>query len=292
MLTMADRSIEVYLNANVILDVNFQYEKLCITKDYQSSKHAMLFLLLGNVVQNKVFRIQKPISVVLTSDLRTGRFIIDKEQVSRRLELCKTTNPEFDILGVMVINEKLFDYSEVIRMLLIDYNQKFSGKALLFSYTTSDDMSIESRKRIFQDSYNKLNLKCSIIEDYNLNLIPIEFKINSTDVSIPIHADSSKSNELDQITVTEEIEYFDAKKSALKKEVTRIIEYLKRESTVDDPLNPMILNKIAIIVHILEGGPTEDIQESIQKMENEIRLIQLSLEQWEIVNLKSKKPDT
>ncbi|KAL3233742.1 Cop9 signalosome-interactor 1 [Nakaseomyces bracarensis] len=285
---MCNKHTEILIDSTVILDVNFQYEKLCLVKDFHSSRNAMLFLLLGTVIQDKILKIQYPLSVVLTGDPRTGRFIIDKEQVNKRLELINTIHPEYEILGVLVINEKLFDYSEVIRMLLIDYNQNLCGTTVLFSYATGDDFKDDTRSKIYQETHNQLNLKCNIIVNYNLDLQPIDFEIITFDVSIPSNANNAKSNELDNISVNEEIEYFDTKWAAIKSEVTRIISFLQTRSTVEKPLNPVILNKIAVIVHILRKGPTDDIEESMQKMENDIRLIQLSLEQWEIVNMKSK----
>lgn len=68
--------------------------------------------------------------------------------------------------------------------------------------------------------------------------------------------------------------------------MSRVISYLGNASSVEQPLNAAILNRAAIITHLLNRNPTNDIETAISNMENEIRLLQTTLEQWEIVNMK------
>ncbi|KAH7578988.1 hypothetical protein J7297_05011 [Nakaseomyces glabratus] len=280
---MDNRVNEVLLNSNIILEANFHYEKLTMVNGLYNGKQPMLFLLLGTIDDDGVASASEALSVVLNVDSRTGHFSFDKEQLATRIELMKVTHKQEELIGFLTINSKYYNYEETIRMILIDFMPQFVGSAIIFSYTPNES---SSENKTQQKNTSHLDLSCQLIENYNIDTCDLKFQIEYSNIEIPVVSGSKSELELDEMPLQDEINYYHDRKKHIKQELSRVISYLGNASSVEQPLNAAILNRAAIITHLLNRNPTNDIETAISNMENEIRLLQTTLEQWEIVNMK------
>ncbi|KAH7600310.1 hypothetical protein J7293_04996 [Nakaseomyces glabratus] len=280
---MDNRVNEVLLNSNIILEANFHYEKLTMVNGLYNGKQPMLFLLLGTINDDGVASASEALSVVLNVDSRTGHFSFDKEQLATRIELMKVTHKQVELIGFLTINSKYYNYEETIRMILIDFMPQFVGSAIIFSYTPNES---SSENKTQQKNTSHLDLSCQLIENYNIDTCDLKFQIEYNNIEIPVVSGSKSELELDEMPLQDEINYYHDRKKHIKQELSRVISYLGNASSVEQPLNAAILNRAAIITHLLNRNPTNDIETAISNMENEIRLLQTTLEQWEIVNMK------
>lgn len=280
---MDNRVNEVLLNSNIILEANFHYEKLTMVNGLYNGKQPMLFLLLGKINDDGVASASEVLSVVLNVDSRTGHFSFDKEQLATRIELMKVTHKQDELIGFLTINSKYYNYEETIRMILIDFMPQFVGSAIIFSYTPNES---SSENKTQQKNTSHLDLSCQLIENYNIDTCDLKFQIEYNNIEIPVVSGSKSELELDEMPLQDEINYYHDRKKHIKQELSRVISYLGNVSSVEQPLNAAILNRAAIITHLLNRNPTNDIETAISNMENEIRLLQTTLEQWEIVNMK------
>lgn len=280
---MDNRVNEVLLNSNIILEANFHYEKLTMVNGLYNGKQPMLFLLLGTINDDGVASASEVLSVVLNVDSRTGHFSFDKEQLATRIELMKVTHKQDELIGFLTTNSKYYNYEETIRMILIDFMPQFVGSAIIFSYTPNES---SSENKTQQKNTNHLDLSCQLIENYNIDTCDLKFQIEYNNIEIPVVSGSKSELELDEMPLQDEINYYHDRKKHIKQELSRVISYLGNASSVEQPLNAAILNRAAIITHLLNRNPTNDIETAISNMENEIRLLQTTLEQWEIVNMK------
>lgn len=280
---MDNRVNEVLLNSNIILEANFHYEKLTMVNGLYNGKQPMLFLLLGTINDDGVASASEALSVVLNVDSRTGHFSFDKEQLATRIELMKVTHKRDELIGFLTINSKYYNYEETIRMILIDFMPQFVGSAIIFSYTPNES---SSENKTQQKNTSHLDLSCQLIENYNIDTCDLKFQIEYNNIEIPVVSGSQSELELDEMPLQDEINYYHDRKKHIKQELSRVISYLGNASSVEQPLNAAILNRAAIITHLLNRNPTNDIETAISNMENEIRLLQTTLEQWEIVNMK------
>lgn len=280
---MDNRVNEVLLNSNIILEANFHYEKLTMVNGLYNGKQPMLFLLLGTINGDGVASASESLSVVLNVDSRTGHFSFDKEQLATRIELMKVTHKQDELIGFLTINSKYYNYEETIRMILIDFMPQFVGSAIIFSYTPNES---SSENKTQQKNTSHLDLSCQLIENYNIDTCDLKFQIEYNNIEIPVVSGSQSELELDEMPLQDEINYYHDRKKHIKQELSRVISYLGNASSVEQPLDAAILNRAAIITHLLNRNPTNDIETAISNMENEIRLLQTTLEQWEIVNMK------
>ena len=120
---------DIKLHHLVLLETNYYYELLA---QDESIRHAQCMLLFGNKPDENTIFFKRSFVLPLTlgfGNSLEASFEYKTEQLCRRIDLIAETNPDLNPYGIMVLNEDIFDYSNVIQRLTTEHHLN-----ILFSY--------------------------------------------------------------------------------------------------------------------------------------------------------------
>lgn len=251
----------VKLTKLALTDANYQYD-LISKKDNRRPFGGLL--LLGHWSETNEITLEKCLNVPLTlshqGDLN-ATFEYDSGQVSRRIGLLNVTNPHLKPVGLMVFNDKLYDYTKIV--------EKISSEVLDLNWV----FTYEPRT----SQYKKPLLYCYRFEcqPTGIGLTRIDFQIQSD--TIDLDRNNAGVRRLETLTEKQEIANETERTTKLIAKLDRIIAYLEKSQNN----NSKILRSISLLVVLLKRRPTEDIEEEIMNKECEINAIVIACEQWE-----------
>ncbi|QLG74459.1 hypothetical protein HG535_0G03420 [Zygotorulaspora mrakii] len=256
-------TVSIKVHKLVLLEANYHYELL--SRD-DNIRHAQCMLLFKGKTDEKTVLLMKSVLVPTNLDCEDSnnpRLQYDAEQLDRRISLICETNPELIPYGIMVLNEDLFDYANVIKKLHRDYHIQ-----VLLYYQPQSDMN------------KRLNLKVYSIIEKNKKLCfeRADYQLENTEIQIDdgtssIRQDSSEEGG----RIGEETRFV----QRLIEEINRMINYLEGP----DNANPEVIRHISLLVSQLRKGATEDIEGETMDKECEINALNIMSEQWEMSSL-------
>lgn len=295
--------IEVGIESCVLSEINYRYELKCSINEYDNV--AQCFLLLGMV--NTTITINKCIDIPITvNGPNNFEFVPDIELFQKRLMLVKQViSNEVIPVGILLVNSKIFHYDELIQSIFasnclnlanavevlfyyepLKINNNFTEHNLSLECYTRDDNSttLDLQRKIFdiimdnRIDISTESLKCSNDNgDNNLegNTPNSIRQLSGTDYSPFAIKEFNQINENENQLV-----------SRLIKRIETIIQFLKMNPINFQSYNgnrELILRKVSLLVSRLELGGTDDIQKEIMNKENEIKLLQIACNQWEMI---------
>lgn len=250
----------VLLDRLAFIETNYQYELIA-----QSGRPPQCLLLLGLESSDKNILLSRCINIPLSLKqvgASSASFEYDTDQVNRRIELTECTNPGLKPLGIMVLNETLYDYSLTLERLMT----QVQGLRYLFTYDPHQASS--------------LNCHSMKLDSHRLTLNRVHYELRDSSSNVDLGFPAAAHDE----TVSEQ--EFTTK---LADKINRIIQYLQHSNDVDAKL----LRSVSLLVSQLKRRPTDDIEEEILNKESEIAAFRTACEQWEIGTglLKNKPSD-
>lgn len=301
--SIMDEVFDVSIESYVLSEINYKYELKCSIYGYDNV--AQCFLLLGMV--DTTITINKCVEIpIAVNGPNNFEFVPDIELFQKRLMLVKQVIPDDVVpVGMLLINSKIFQYDELIQSIFVSNCLELTtSPQVLFHYDplqitnnfTEHNLSLECYTKGNDGTTVNLQRKIfDIIMDNKIDISTESVKLNNDggDISLqdslpstirqPSNADYSPLaiQEFNQINENE-----NQLISRLIKRIETIIAFLKIDSTNPQVYNSnreLILRKVSILVSRLELGGTNDIQNEIMNKENEIKLIQIACNQWEMV---------
>lgn len=252
----------VTLDRLTLIDAHYQYELIC---DNDNARPSGCLLLFGCESGNNLITIERCMNVPLKLnyvDDFNATFEYDSSQVDTRISLLYVTNPQLKPLGIMVFNDKFYDYTKMVEKLKAE---KKDIKCL-FAYEPQ------------AGNCEKHKLYCYMMEgkQREIKFMRIDFQLQNINIALGKGSTEAKSTE----TVTDEEEFADEKEKITKliTKLDRIIKYLESLPNNDSK----ILRNVSMLVMQLKRQPTEDIEEEIMNKESEINALNIACEQWEI----------
>ncbi|QLQ80173.1 hypothetical protein HG537_0D01740 [Torulaspora globosa] len=248
----------VLLDQLAFIEANYQYELIA-----QSGRPPQCLLLLGHKSTDNNFVLSRCVNISLSLKsvaASCASFEYDINQVNKRIELAECTNPGLKPLGIMVLNETLYDYSSTLKRLIT----QVEGLRYLFTY----------------DPHQESSLNCYSVEldshQLILNRVHYELRNSGTNVDLGFGRVGHDEAVNEQEFTTK-----------LAGKIDRIIQYLRNSNDID----PKLLRSVSLLVSQLKRQPTDDIEEEILNKESEISAFRTACEQWEIgTGLLRNKP--
>ncbi|EDO16522.1 hypothetical protein Kpol_1064p2 [Vanderwaltozyma polyspora DSM 70294] len=279
----------IIIEEKVILQINYQYElKSIINSSNPNLDIPQCFLLLGQKSTSDEITVKACVEFPLLHSQQSNERIqssmvkCDEDALIRRIELQKTTNPDLIPTGLLLIDMNHNNYEYLIKDIIKLESLKFMSK-VLFHYepkTSTDDLELNCYKITTNVITDQLTLT---LIDFELKLskIPMEM-VDRSKPEIPVS--SMIDDPIDFYAFEKEQRDHDKFIKKLLNEIDRILNYLQCGGT-----NPVILRKISLLLSTLKKAPTNDIEDAISKIENEINIVRIACEQWEVGNKISKK---
>ncbi|CAL9735972.1 cop9 signalosome-interactor 1 [Monosporozyma servazzii] len=262
-------------------EVNYNYE-LEHVKSLETyySKNAnglfQIYLLMG-VEQNDEIRLVKSIHIPKGNNLN------DIESINRKVELLHVVNQGemgFKPLSLLVVNPNLNDDQTLFEKLREMYQIQ-----LKFEYepcTINNNICMDT----------ELRLKCYY---WDQRWFQTDFKVKDEPIDVMDLQNSGSPtnktyNQLEEnANSVHSINYESFNAESMKQEelINRII---KRIDYMTDYLNHCptpkedILIKISLLIKRLQKSSTSDIDTELMSIENEIKMLQITCNQWEIIN--------
>ena len=308
----------VVLDSLTISEINYQYELESVTRSSKRIKQC--YVLLGTVI-NTTEAETVTVKGCIRVPLKADDTVVDVELLKKRYDLAKIVDPDNStLLGLLVIFAGHFDYSSVVNGLIncllpATFHEKLYRPCLLFHYEPYT--RINGDEDDFQDTAQEaseegLQLFCYIadhqtIQDYSR----INFTITSDPSNIVIRegqitgfTDSKPGITEGEANIDNESSYPPLEsivssrnvarnklRGKLNSRISQMLRFLKNDNyfttTVDKDIGErrdVILRRISMLVSRLEKGPTSDIEVEIARTENELKVLEIACEQWEISN--------
>lgn len=247
----------------VLIEANYQYEMLT---DEDSTRHPQCFLLFGHQPDRGSTLLSRsiviPLSLKFNNDGMEGKFLYDSRQVSKRIELITDTNPHLKPCGIMIVNDKFYDYTNIVEQLALEQDEI----RYLFCYEPHLDSKTEFELYAFLIKQ----------EGDGIDLKRIGYELENTQIAIKSQVDEEDAVDLLSGKRRDEEETQFAQR--LIGEIDRFIEYLE----IPDNNNPEILRHISMLVAQLRRDATKDIEEELMNKECEINVLKIACEQWEM----------
>ncbi|SMN21767.1 similar to Saccharomyces cerevisiae YMR025W CSI1 Subunit of the Cop9 signalosome [Maudiozyma saulgeensis] len=287
------------IHSTIISEINYKYELQCSTKGQQNM--AQCYLLLGN--QNGNTTVSKCLQIpIMMNESNNFEFEIDIELFHERYNLIKQVQSNDIIpLGILLVNSKIFHYDEIIEStIVLNHLGLPSPLNILFRYEPiqitngnssslecyqrdNDSLEMNFQRRIFEIIMDtKIEISNDVInrgmeEDPNKTITSNSMNNHhhNNNYSISAFQEFNDINENEDKLVTE-----------LLRRVNSIISFLSQERIhplIYNENYELLLRKTSILVSQLELSPTSDIENEILNKENEIKLLQIACNQWEMV---------
>lgn len=293
----------------VLLEVNYGYES-SLAKSSQLSRISNVedpisqyYLLMGSCRGNDSI-ITECIPVAQVNDKGL-------QSVQKRIELLLSVNDEkgFKPLAFLIVNSNgIQDNNRLCEVLRTTYNMgiKLEYDPCRISNGSVPNSSVCGDNVVCMEE--ELKLKCYRWEDgwfqtdFQIRNETVELVVSSTSTengrngSIPMNVNEcNEPNNNNQThleertdgihlinyeTFTEETKNQEALIRRLMKRLDSMINYLTKNETC----NEEILIKISLLIKRLEKPSTNDINIELMSIENEIKLLQIICNQWEIIN--------
>ena len=308
----------VALDLLTISEINYQYELESVITSLKRIKQC--YVLLGTVT-NTTEAESVTVKGCIRVPLKADDTLVDMELLKKRYDLAEIVDPGNSTpLGLLVVFARCFDYSSVVdslvNCLLPDtFHEKLYRPCLLFHYephTSSNGDEADFQGGAQEAKEEELQLYCYIsdhqtMQDYSR----INFTITSDPSNIVIREGQitgfteSKSGvaegetNMDNESSYPPLESIISARSAaqskfrrkLNSRICQMLKFLENDNyfttTVDKDIGErrdMILRQISVLVSHLEKGPTRDIEVEIARTENELKVLEIACEQWEISN--------
>ena len=287
----------------MLAEVNYKYELKCFINGYDNV--AQCFLLLGAV--GTTITISKCIEIpIAVNGPNNFAFVPDIELFRRRLTLVKQViSKDIVAVGILLINSKIFQYDELIQSIFVSNCLELNNLAqVLFHYEplkvtnnfTEHNLSLECYTKEHDGTTLKFQRKIfDIIMDDRIDISMESLKHGNNDRDGSLQDPVPKS--IKQLSGTDYSPYATQEfnrinenenqlVSRLIKRIETIISFLKKDSQIPQSYNSnreLILRKVSILVSRLELGGTDDIENEVMNKENEIKLLQIACNQWEMV---------
>lgn len=247
----------VTLNRLALIDANYQYES---TSDQSSDRPSQCLLLFGIQTESDMIVIERCMNVPLTlnfaEDLHAN-FEYDSDQIDARIKLLNVTNPQLSAIGVMIFNDRFYDYTKVVRKVKADKD------SIMCLFTYEPQKSHDEEQKLY----------CYWIESAPMKLTRIDFHLQNSNIRLEKEVKCTEPlTWQQQLTGEKEIT------TKLIVRLERMIRYLESPHNKD----AKILRSISMLVTQLKRHPTEDIEEEIMNKESEINALNIACEQWEI----------
>ncbi|KAG0668192.1 hypothetical protein C6P45_004939 [Maudiozyma exigua] len=294
---------EVRIESSVLSEVNYKYELKCSIDGYDNV--AQCFLLLGAV--DTTITINKCIEIpIAVNGPNHFAFVPDIELFQRRLTLVKQViSKDIVPVGIILINSKIFQYDELIQSIFVSNCLELSNLAhILFHYEplkitnnfTEHNLSLECYTKKHDGTTLKFQRKIfDIVMDDRIDISTESLKRGNNDRDATLQDPVPKS--IKQLSgtdyspcATQEFNRINDNEnqlvSRLIKRIEIIISFLKKDSKIPQSYNSnheLILRKVSILVSRLGLGGTDDIENEVMNKENEIKLLQIACNQWEMV---------
>lgn len=295
-------AVSIKLNSIVLSEVNYKYELQ--TSINSCDRIAQCYLLLGTQ-QDKISTITKCLQIPINLNESEGfKFTLDLELFHQRYVLVKQVeNIDTIPLGIMLVNDRYFSYNNIIESVFLLNKLGFTVPInILFKYkpldtrNEGDDLELECLIRdqnsiiisfirtiyeLVEDSKVKITNDILNQNDQKLSNVNVELNDrihkNINDYSSHAFEQFNKTNEGENELVVR-----------LMKKVNKIISFLKEErirpnkGIIDDDYE-LILRRLSLLISQLQRSNTEDIENEIINKENEIKILQIACNQWEMV---------
>lgn len=280
---------EVSIQRNVLSDINYQYELECVATSQERVAQCYLVLGVSNEGTYTITRcLQVPMAVVNNSNFS---FEIDVGLLRRRYELVKQVLPmEAMPLGLMLLNSSCYNYDEVLEQSFLLNKLGFTVEMeLLLKYEpgkvdNGDSMSLECMVRDPRSVMLEFNRALHQIVDSVANVAIVQGAPLSSSTQQDGRSNISSVSALEQFADSNEQE--EQLAQGLIKRVDHMIDFLKSEragpATEYDEDYETVLRKVSLLVSQLELGSTDDIENEVLSMENEIKVLQIACNQWEM----------
>ncbi|CCF55658.1 hypothetical protein KAFR_0A02200 [Kazachstania africana CBS 2517] len=241
----------INMDSNVMYSVNYEYEN-DLNSLSESELVPQCYLLLGQVQNGKDITISRNIKIPITLEAVTSEFGFDDKNLEMKIELIRVTEPNLDVIGLLLVNPKVFDYDSIMHRLM-------ERIVILFRY----------------EADNKLECYVKMINDFKL--VDFQYKFNSVQVM-----NSKEDKKGGNISTYEKHQLEETNyRNVVEKLIIRINTTLNYLQKSEEP-NDLILRKISMIISGLKRPVTEDIEKEIINHENEIKLLEIVLNQWEM----------
>lgn len=252
----------------VLIEANYQYEMLT---HEDNIRHPQCFLLFGLQSDRGTTLLSRSIVIPLSlnfEDDTEGNFQYDSMQVSKRIELVTDTNPHLKPCGIMVVNDRFYDYTNIVEQL----TQEQIDIRYLFSYEPHIDSETEFELYAFLIQR----------EGDGIELKRVGYELENTQIAIKSQVDDEDAIDLLSGKRRDEEETQFAQR--LIEELDRFIQYLE----VPENNNSEILRHISMLVAQLRRDATKDIEEELMNKECEINVLKIACEQWEMTTSQMK----
>ncbi|CAB4256910.1 similar to Saccharomyces cerevisiae YMR025W CSI1 Subunit of the Cop9 signalosome, which is required for deneddylation, or removal of the ubiquitin-like protein Rub1p from Cdc53p (cullin) [Maudiozyma barnettii] len=288
---------KVSIHSTILNEINYKYELQCSIQGQQNV--AQCYLLLGNKNETSVVRkcLQIPMSI---NESHNFEFLIDIQSFHKRYHLIRQVQSNDIVpLGIFLVNSKIFHYDEIIEstFVLNDLGLELPLD-ILFRYEPmqitndincslecyqrdNESIAINFQRRIFEiimDTQIEISndvMHKRIDEDTNNGIITDSIRTyHNIDYSMSAFQEFNNINENEDKLVTDLIKRVDSIISFLSQ--TRYNPHIYNENY------ELLLRKVSILVSKLELEPTSDIENEILNKENEIKLLQIACNQWEM----------
>ncbi|CCD23181.1 Csi1p NDAI_0B01470 [Naumovozyma dairenensis CBS 421] len=299
----------VTLESHVLMDINYSYNLESLTN---STKQPGCHLLLGQEIatpacEEITIHVTRSVEVPLQLGVDDPyHFKIDIEQVQQRLNLINKIYDNVVVVGLMILNVEFYNYSNVIEELKSQPSLQ-SAKVIFHYEPTIKNIKVDHHQRNAVDA--ELILNCYlfdtgdrigyILKQNVIDIVPSDIVVNNgIGISNYTFASSSSSrNKNPQATTLQDNDEEENNRDEIKlrkliKMIDNMIHYLEMfengEYIIKEKkgikINDKILRRISILISDLQKSPTKDIEDEIMNKENEIRIIQIACEQWEMLN--------
>lgn len=259
---------DILLYQVVLNEVNFNYENELLR--FNSERIPQCYVLMGTVEKEKNNLTQLTIKKCINTPLRFNKdpYILhyEEDELSDRLDLVKTVDQELTPVGVLVVNDKQYDYKELTKRLEKQFN---IISYVEFRYTPHAQVK----------GNQELNLQCFQQNTNGSMSRRVDYQLIRSKIKIT-------TKEADPFELTDAFALQEKKEAELVSSLTiridRIITYLKNAPESDS--NDIILRQISLLVARLRRPTSSDIELELLEKENEIRLLQVACNQWEMAN--------
>ncbi|KAG0665974.1 hypothetical protein C6P44_004141 [Monosporozyma unispora] len=274
------------LDSVCLLEVNYNYE-LEQVKSLQSFNNKspngifQIYLLMG-MEQNIQTRLLKSIHI---PNRKSSNDIL--QSTDRKIELLQVGSQsglEFKPLSLLVVNPKLNRDQTLLQQLRETYQTplKFEYEPCIIDDNLCSDK--ELKLKCFQWNNKWLQTDFNIKDEF------IELTVTPSDVNYNgDHPSTIHNQQEERANIPHPINYESFNEESMKQEelmkrimkrIDNMMEYLNATPTPNDE----ILIKISLLIKKLKKSSTNDVDTELMSIENEIKLLQIICNQWEIIN--------
>lgn len=262
-------------------EVNYHYEVEHVKslESYQTKSGNGLFqiYLLMGVEQNDETRLVKSIHIP------KGNNWNDIESINRKIELLQVVNQgelEFKPLSLLIVNPKLNNDPTIFEKLREMYRIQWKLEYEPCKINDNACLDTELKLKCYQWDHRWLQTDFKI-KDELVDVMDLQNSSAPTNTTHNQQEDNPHSvHSINYESFNEESMKQEELMKRIVKRIDNMVDYLNRCPTP----NEEILVQISLLLKRLQKSSTCDIDTELMTIENEIKLLQITCNQWEIIN--------